>query len=470
MLERDKLVLYLKRMRARVSVGASLAAIFAGPALASADTRRTEVIEVDPVLDMAPGHILAAEVSNIIYVNRCIGGCVFTPGANDSRADTVSFISTTTNVSEFEHDDATFAAVIDCLRDVYAPYDVQIVTADPGGAPHHEAVLAGSPSELGREGTIGGLAPASCQPLNNAISFSFSNNGQDVETMCWTVAQESAHTFGLPDHVFECSDAMTYIPGCGTKYFRNRSLPCGEFALNDKECRCGRDKQNSHEQLLSVFGPGTTPPGPSVEIALPTAGADVQDGFSIYAFATDPRLVHHVDLFINGSKYDELPGHTYAQRMEEYYFPAPGHPDGYMNIEIRAYNDLESDGSARITVLKGEPCQSDDQCSNEQTCEEGACTYPPATGQLGDGCEHNQQCVSAVCVDSRCSDDCDEAEPETCGDGFECVPAGERSLCWPIGGGCCSVAAHSAGDVLASALTALVVLLSLSRRRRRRAR
>lgn len=465
-------MLYLNAMRARVSVGVAVALALA-PGAIRAEPRRSEVVFVDPVADMAPGHVLAASVSPVIYVNPCRGGCTLTPGGNDSRNDTVSFIQGTITIDEFEHDQATYDAVIACVREVYRPYDVQIVTEDPGDAPHHEAILAGHPSQLGLDASVGGIAPAACAPLNNAISFSFSNSGGDIPTMCWTVAQESAHTFGLPDHVFECSDAMTYLPGCGTKYFRDRELPCGEFALNDRPCRCNNTTQNSHQTLLDTFGPGQDPAPPQVELALPADGAEVDDGFSIFGFASDPRLVSVVELFINGSKYDEQDGHEFAQRDEDYFFRAPEHADGYMEVELRAANDLGSSAGASVRVLKGSPCQSADQCFADQSCDDGACTYPPATRDLGDGCDYDQQCISARCEgndERRCTDTCDPEASDPCGSGFNCLPAGDSGFCWPEGG-CCTVAGgHRHGDLPIVAFAVFVAATLIVRGRRRRSR
>src|SRR5262249_44279320 len=152
-------------------------------------------------------------------INRCLGGCVLTPGVNDARNNTSSIIQSTVTISEFHlpgdavDQDEAFNQIVDCVRDVYSPYDVEIVTDDPGTELfHHQAILAGTPEELGLDGTIGGIAPASCDPLNNVISFSFANRpDSDVETMCWTLAQESAHSFGLPNHVYDCHDPMTYL-------------------------------------------------------------------------------------------------------------------------------------------------------------------------------------------------------------------------------------------------------------------
>ena len=61
--------------------------------------------------------------------------------------------------------------------------------------------------------------------------FAQEDNNNRVWGVCWIIAQESAHAYGLPDHEYEfvdynestCSDPMTYRPDCGgQKFFRNR--------------------------------------------------------------------------------------------------------------------------------------------------------------------------------------------------------------------------------------------------------
>jgi hypothetical protein len=457
---------------------AGLLALFPATGLAQADTPRRFVSErvwVDPVRDLArDARGGAPAISNLLYVNRCVGGCVLTPGSNDARANTSSIVKESTTITEFEHGDEVYDAVIECLRDVYGPYDVEIVTEDPGDDTfHHEAILGGLPGQVGRPDNVGGLAPASCEPLNNVISFSFANSlGPDVEQLCWTVAQESAHSFGLPAHVYDCLDPMTYLPGpCGRKYFRNRDIQCGEFEPG--ECgMCGGTAQNSHRELLRTFGEGTPPSPPEVELVYPEADSSVDDNFSIFFTALDPRLVDHVDVYINGSKYDTLPGHSYENRTETYDIDAPDLPDGYIDVEVRAYNGInEAAGTATSTVLKGEPCGSADDCFEFQECSDGRCYFPDAVGDLGDACNYDEYCMAGPCVEStdgsRCSQECNLNVSDACPEGFFCLSPG---YCWPndTGGGCCAVAGGESRDdsfplVLLSLFAGAVLML---RRRR----
>jgi hypothetical protein len=452
-------------------------AVLAPPATAAHAQARggpvTEKVWVDPASGLAPDARGAPRISNILFVNRCPGNCLLTPGVNDARLDTSTVIDETTQVSEFEHSDEVFDQVIECLRDVYAPYDVDIVTEDPGDDVfHHEAILAGRPQEIGRPQNVGGIAPYSCEPLNNVISFSFANQlGPDVEDLCWTVAQESAHAFGLPSHVYDCLDPMTYLEGpCGRKYFRNRAIECGEFEPGT--CQCGGSAQNSHRELLRTFGPGTEPPPPEVALLYPEADATVDDNFSIFFTAVDPRLVDHVDVYLNGVRVTTMDGHDYPRRAETYDLRAPDHPDGYIDVEIRAYNEISGEaGVARTRVLKGEPCQSTDDCFDFMECSEGSCAYPAPAGELGDECEYDQYCLSGPCAevggDRRCTQSCTLGVADACPEGYECL---EPGYCWGGGGdGGCGAAGGRDGQ-LPLAMLGVAAAALLARRRRATAR
>jgi hypothetical protein len=415
-------------------------------------------------------------ISNIIYINDCKpSGCFIRAGAsNDAREDISTIAQQDTIISPFLHDQQVWDDTIECLRQVYGPYDVQIVTEDPGEALHHEAILAGYSNELGLPAGVGGVAPFNCVAQNNVISFSFANQlGDDVIELCWTVAQESAHAFGL-DHAFECLDPMTYIPGCGQKFFRNDALPCGED--EPRSCTCGGDRQNSHISLLSVFGPGTPAAAPQVAITYPADGAQVNNNLVIQATATDPRLVHRIELHINGWLYETQDGHAYGVNSP-YQFNVPQNlPDGVMDIEIKAYNDLDSEAIAAVTVTKGEPCAAADTCLEGQQCNDGRCAWPLPTGQLGDSCAVSMECESLLCPrqgnTGYCSQYCIPLVADQCPAGFDCQAAGDSGVCWPLdeGGGCCSVGPSrppSGGHI---ALFLMCAAFVLRRRRANRVR
>jgi hypothetical protein len=446
------------------------------PELKTDSPPRSSWVWVDPIKDLAADAVASEHISKIIYINRCVGGCTIQPGVNDARNNTSTIPDATSVLSEFNQSIDVFNEVVDCVKDVYSPYDVQIVTEDPGAEVfHHEAILAGLPQEIGFSAGSGGVAPAGCSPLNNVISFSFANGyiGGSVLEMCWTVAQESAHAFGLPNHVFNCLDPMTYLPGCGKKFFRNKSYPCGEFD-GVIPCNCSGATQNSHVELRTVFGDGVQPTPPTVSILLPNADDQVSEGFVIFWDAQDERLVDHSDLYINGTKYSTTSGHEYQNRADNYDTMAPTLPDGYIDIEIKAYNGLGSEAVSSVRVLKGSPCADKSSCFDLQECNAGRCEYPAPSSQLGDACEIDFQCVEGVCgsvgSSKSCTNTCNPTVGSACAEGFECTASSAGGfVCWPKSdsGGCCSVAGSKRDPLPWFGLGVFFVGILVLRRRRR---
>jgi hypothetical protein len=420
------------------------------------------------------------EVSNIIFLNRCVGGCTitWTSGVSDARTNLSTIprpsgSEDTFNITEFAHGDAKWTELVACVREVYAPYNVVVTDQDPGtGVVHHECIVAGEDGEINWTGALGiGTVSPGCSPYDNGISYAFANaHSSDMLQLCWTVAQETAHTYGL-DHAFDCYDPMTYIPGCGQKFFMNENLPCGEDEV--RACRCG-GSQNSHARLLDMFDWNSTPlPVPTVSIAFPTNGSTVTSGFNVFVSAFAKRGVSKVELWLNGYKWLEVPGKNRDEQDGPYNLLTPGDvPDGVIDVEVRAWNDLETDyASTTITVTKGAPCTSPDQCALGQACDAGKCFWEPAVGEMGDPCDYAQACISGVC-NGTCTLACFPGVSDQCPEGHVCEGSGNDGFCVPGGdtgggGGCCSSSGGRPGVlVFQLMLAALIFGFVIARRRR----
>lgn len=292
----------------------------------------------------------APSISKVVFVERCLGGCALTPGNDDSRFNTSSLVSGPVNFSEFPHGDEIWAETIDCLREVYAPYDITITTADPGPEAHHKAILSGTAQEAGYPPDVRGIGPlsADCSPLDNAISLTFAGSiGPEIRELCETAAQEIGHAFGL-DHVYDCRDVMTHLPSCGLQYFRDRGFPCGE--LFARECRCGGNRQNAHQKFTELFGVGTLPEPPVLLLEVAASNGVVDPGFSVVARAQHRRGLARLELLFNGWVWDTLPGELDAGEQELAFIASARLPDGYIDIEVKAYNDLGVPASDDLTV------------------------------------------------------------------------------------------------------------------------
>ena len=467
-------------LRGPAKPGLAILASLLVPTLAIAEPERAVV--VGPPHPPVDGHI-----SNIIFLNRCTGGCTITKttGISDARQNQ-STIPMGNNgqmftLDAFAHSEQDWQTLLTCVRAVYAPYNVMVTDVDPGTAVHHEAIVAGVAADIGWDPlTLGvGQVSADCSAYDNGISFAFANAHTDMEDLCWTVAQETGHTYGL-DHVFNntsdglsaCTDPMTYsLMDCGRKFFRFRDYQCGESAA--RACRCG-GSQNAHTKLLSVFGPGMPIANPTVDIITPADMSPVTPGFSVFATANAERGSSKVEVYLNGFKWLEVPSKKPNDTGPYTLMTPTSVPDGIIDVEVRATNDLQTGyGSGTITVTKGAPCATADSCAPGQKCESGRCFWDPPSGQLGEACEYPQFCLSNVCEGGVCSQSCFVGVAGDCPEDMECVSAsgGGDGFCQPNEdkGGCCSVGTTtSPGALFAQLGLAGLALGGVLRRRRRR--
>lgn len=385
----------------------------------------TGYIRVDPP-------IVQKGISDIklIYLNRCAGTCTLSPGPEDSRTNTSSIIQSTVSIPPFAYGDASWQALVECVRELYAPFDIEITDVDPGNTPHFEAIVAGNPGDAGFPSYVGGVAPFGCDIIPNSITYSFAGVwGNEPRIICEVVAQETAHGFGL-DHEYHCPDPMTYLTDCGDKYFRDFDAACGEN--QPAACDCNRETQNSYQLLLAAFGPGKPL---EVEITRPLDGMLVGQGFEIQASATYHMPLDRAELHIDGTLIDTVTAPPYV-------FTAPAElPEGPHELEVRVFSKAGAQGKQTITVHRSPPCTSASQCGDDQTCVEGRCVLGPGSpGGLGETCVNGEDCFSGFCGGDAagtryCVETC-ELGGNGCPCGFSCINAGAGGACWPGGNAC----------------------------------
>jgi uncharacterized protein (TIGR03382 family) len=402
----------------------------------------------------------AAGFSNVIYLNNCKpSGCTIKAGYDNSLTNTSSIPNGTSQVSAFAYSDTVWQQVLSCVKQTYAPFGVSVVDQRPASGNYHMAIVAGSPGNVGMQNGVGGVSPFGCGYLPNAISFSFANiYGPDVDEICWTVAQETAHSWGL-DHKFDNRDPMTYMSsGPSRKQFINESGPCGEY--NARSCQCGGSQMNSFKEILDTFG-GSTPTPPTVQIYSPEDGAvGLQPEFPIQSSCTDDVSVSKVELRIDNQLVSTLESMPFVWNAPK------SLGNGNHAIEVTCYDVANTPSKATIHASLGMPCNSATDCQANFVCMDGRCIAGGnVEGGLGTTCDSNSDCKSGQCASdgtgSFCVETCDPAN-DTCPSGFGCTEAGSSGVCWPglDEGGICNAGGGPGFFMLG------LGLLFLTRRRR----
>lgn len=473
---------FLRRLSGLVA-----AAVLAGPAVALASDNVSPV--PDPAGDFRPGTRGYIKVtpeqagggvfSRILFINRCLGDCIISPGFEDSGSNHSSIIGGTRTLTEYEGSEAQWDEIMACARRVFAPFDVEVTDVDPGNVAHMESIVAGTSGQFGGLGnnTLG-VAPYSCGYIGESMSFTFANAFDTFyaasaipREICATLAQEAAHSWGL-DHEMLSSDPMTYLNYNGERSFKDQAVRCGEYDARD--CDCTGPTQNSYQEILSTFG-SAEPTPPVVTIVRPSLGANVSPGFPVEVQVEDFNGVEHIELWVNGEYGSEI-------AFPPYVLNAPDDlSEGTIHVEVKAYDNQGTEGTATVDVIIGEPCETPADCQDigeAYTCVGGRCVPGDgAPGGLGTECDGSPDCFSGLCLSDGeqqlCGERC-ELGAGQCPSGYGCLDVGqEYGSCWPgvdEGGGCCSSSQGPAAPIVLSLGVLGALATSRTRRRRRAAR
>lgn len=421
-----------------------------------------------------------ATVSHVIFLDRCVGGCALTYGSDGTQNQSqIVPQSGTTHISAFAGTDVEWNEVVSCVRATYAPFNVTITDQRPASGAFHHAIVAGTASEGGQPNGVLGVSPFSqnCSYIPNAMSFSFANTIRNLENplveMCWTVAQETAHSWGL-DHKFDKLDPMTYVEnGPIKKVFQNQAGSCGEYSA--RACACtypgtGANAMNSYALIMATFGsgvPDTT--APTVSFTSPSNNGSVMPSFAITVNAADDIGITKVEFKLDGTL-------LATATTSPFKATAPANlSQGSHHLEATAYDFSNNTAVAAIDVMYGQSCTNGGCTDSTQVCLDGHCVAgPDQMGGLGSPCTDNTSCASGSCGDDGagnkyCVEPCDPAMNQ-CPGGFGCLVTTPGSgVCWPGadgggGGGGCNTSSDS--SVILAGLGFAVVLVTGRRRRK----
>jgi MYXO-CTERM domain-containing protein len=198
---------------------------------------------------------------------------------------------------------------------------------------------------------------------------------------------------------------------------------------------------------------------PDVEFARPTDGARVPHFFVVEANATDNVEVDRVEVYLDGDLVETLTLAPFVRSFVDV-------PDGDHTLDLVAFDNFGDSDAASISILVDSSCDSGSDCPSGSTCEDNVCV--PSSGNLGDLCGENADCLSGLCAqaadgDRFCTEAC-EVAGESCPGGFECTDSGDGiGFCTPVSGGCSASNGGSGSPLLLMLVT--IGLLLLRRRR-----
>ncbi|MBS1121855.1 MAG: toxin [Deltaproteobacteria bacterium] len=398
-------------------------------------------------------------VSHKLYLNDCQpNGCTVSPGSDNSLTNRSSIPQSAVTLDAYSHGQAHWDELVACVRETFKPFDIEIVTENPGTEAHFEVMIGGTSRQLNPNLDAGGVAPfISCGAArDNAISFVFAGTSSSVNYLCGAVAQEACHVWGL-DHELDAKDPMTYLDLGSLKRFQNNDASCGES--DPRGCRCGGETQNSFRYMNETFGLSPAIAAPALVVSRPTEGQWVKPNFPINATLTSELDMMDASLAIDGDPVQSVSG-VIA-------FNAPALSAGHHEIAVAATDTGDRTASVSVNVNVMGTCSGASACADSFHCLGGFC-LPGANqaGGLGATCVDNAECATGRCAsdgtDSLCTGECDGGA--TCPGGFTCVDG--ANVCWPSpddGGGC----ATTGGNPCSFLIVGLGALGFVVRRRRR---
>jgi len=429
-----------------------------GGSVASADVWKDRVVYPDPDAPFA-----LTSSSKVLYVNDCMpNGCDVTASSTDSSISNSSSIpDVNAHLDAYMHGTAHWDEVITCVKKKFEMFDIEVVTQDPGSAPHYEVMVGGTATQLQPGLDAGGIAPfISCDAArNNVLVFVFASQTSSKEYLCTAIAHEAGHAYGL-SHSLDPLDPMTYMDLSSPKQWQNSEFQCG--TSSPQPCRCSSGTQNQFRTLNDTWGLASNIVTPKLTLS-PRDGQWVKPNFPISAVMDSQLAQLEGSLTIDGEQVE-----TFERGLLAFNAPELPAGDHSVSLSVTDFGDRTASASASVHVMSA--CSAATACPSGFNCLGGFCLPGrDVAGGLGATCSENGECSTNTCstdgTDSFCTAVCDAGN--SCPSGFTCLA--DANVCWPDGsdgGGCASTGGGGSGIALLG-LGALVLAI---RRRPRTAR
>jgi len=309
-------------------------------------------------------------------------------GWNNSPQDNCSTIFQG-QVLPFGGDLGRRAAVVQVMRNDLGKYNIHVTDVRPASGDYDMEMIGDWNPAPG--GGFAGVAPSIDCFNSNGGEVSFTLDYTSAPTgIAKAVLQEIAHTWGL-EHVDSKADLLypttqsvpdpTYVDEC-FQIVRlddsNQPVPENNIQCENQHAQfCGQSNfQNSHQELLQIFGPGSPDlTAPTVEITAPADGAEVDPKFDLMLNAADnltPQLLT-LSLKIDGPSAAETDPTAWPS-PSDLTFPIAGLAPGEYTVTATVTDEDKNEAVDTVHfTVKGEPTPG-------TTGEAGTTGEPGTTG------------------------------------------------------------------------------------------
>ncbi len=301
-------------------------------------------------------------------------------------------------VLPFTGDAVQRASIIQVIRSRVDNYGVTVTDTRPQSGDYDMEMVG---NWQGQNPDFAGVAPnIDCFDATGGETSFTLEASTSADGIAEIVLQEIAHTWGL-EHIDEQSDLLFPTTAGSNKTFRDECYKIvGDTQLNPTNgwCNnvhtnfCSFGWQNSHQELLFLFGPSLPDTAaPAVAIINPSNGAMVDGGdvdLTISLQDDQTPAVIATTIVLSGGPLEEPveTGGSYAS-PGELTFPIEGLPDGEYTVQVDIEDESDNPASDMITftVIGNPPAGNDDGAVDDSGGNGDAGGTAGDDGPAGDG-------------------------------------------------------------------------------------
>lgn len=281
------------------------------------------------------------------------------PGSN-AALDESTCLPAATPWPSFEGTEEQALQIVELVRERFSPYGIRVVHEErpPAHLPYAMVLFGGTPDLIGASPAVLGTSCSSdCSDRwwrDTTLVFSGARTSGDAEALAITALHEAAHAFGLT-HIDDAARIMYPFVSQGATWgdacagFDTRT---GAVICRDSHLELCADGQNSHAELLAMFGPNAPDTrAPTVHILEPNDGLELAPGAGVTVTA---EIEDDYDGFGWKLVIPELRWETVAFHGEREW-PLAGLPVGAHTLRVEAIDHDRNVGFDEVRIYVGVP-------------------------------------------------------------------------------------------------------------------